>query len=332
MSLRVRGMFYYNITSYRNGTFIEFTVLPMKVSVIIPVHNAALYLCDAVTSALDQPEVAEVILIDDHSSDGSLAIAQEMQEKDHRVQLFQNNTETHGPGAARNIGIQHAGCEWIAFLDADDYYLPGRFLYDDDTLRLQHQCIAMYRDVVIRTNDLVVEEILHGSYRSGYILRSGNHGEEVTLRDFLNGGGLHLNGLTIRRDAVLQMGAFDESLIQGQDTDFIFRFLVKNRIYNIESHEPGAVYRVHDTNTIRKTSEGIFYRRQAACKHLKLSFTNLLSPRIISRILRKYLEYDYLLVAGNKQNTFKAFFKLLLLPIMLCRCFIKIGTTAYTSR
>jgi hypothetical protein len=128
------------------------------------------------------------------------------------------------------------------------------------------------------------------------------------------------------------MGAFDESLIQGQDTDFIFRFLLKNRIYNTESHEPGAVYRVHDANTIRKTSEGIFYRRQAACKHLKLSFTNLLSPRIISKILRKYLEYDYLLITGNKQNTFKALFKWLLLPFLLVRCFIKIGTPAYISR
>jgi len=304
----------------------------MRISAIIPVHNAALYLFDAVASALNQPQVAEVILIDDHSSDESLAIAQEMQEKDHRVRLFQTNIETYGAGAARNIGIKQAGSEWIAFLDADDYYLPGRFLYDDETICLHHHCNAIYRGVVIRTTDEDVVEILHGNYRSGYILRSGNPGEEVTLRDFLKGGGLHLNGLTIRRDAVLRSGTFDESLIQGQDTDFIFRFLLKNRIYNTPGQEPGAVYRVHGSNTIRNTSEGIFYRRKAACKHLKLSITHLLSPSIVSRILRKYLEYDYLLLTGNKQNKYKVLFKSLLLPLLLFRCFIRIDTPAYTDR
>jgi glycosyltransferase involved in cell wall biosynthesis len=304
----------------------------MKVSVIIPVFNAASYVHDAVSSVLAQPEVAEVILINDDSSDGSSAIAQEMQEKEERVRLFQNYSKVHGAGAARNIGIQQAGCEWIAFLDSDDFYLPGRFLYDAETIRLHQHCNAIYRGVVIRTTDMDAENILHGNYRSGYILRSGNPGEEVTLRDFLKGGGLHLNGLTMRRDAILRSGAFDESLIQGQDTDLIFRFLLKNKIYNTPGQEPGAVYRVHGSNTIRKTSEGIFYRRKAACKHLKLSVAHLLSPSVISKILRKYIEYDYLLLTGNKLNKYKALFKSLLLPILLFRCFIRIDTPAYTDR
>ena len=95
----------------------------VKVSVIIPVYNAYDYLRPAIDSILDQTLTElEVICIDDGSTDNSLEILKEYQERDPRVRIV---TETNaGPGIARNNGIKRARGEYLAFLDADDFYEP----------------------------------------------------------------------------------------------------------------------------------------------------------------------------------------------------------------
>jgi cellulose synthase/poly-beta-1,6-N-acetylglucosamine synthase-like glycosyltransferase len=74
------------------------------VSVIIPVYNAAPFLQCAVDSALRQPEVKEVVLVDDGSTDGSYAVAERLQESHpDRIKLFAHPDHVNrGPGAARN--------------------------------------------------------------------------------------------------------------------------------------------------------------------------------------------------------------------------------------
>ena len=93
-----------------------------KVSIIMPVYNAERYLREAVDSVLRQTYTAfELLLINDRSSDESVAICREYEERDSRIVLLENDTETHGPGPTRNIGLNHAGGEYILFLDADDW-------------------------------------------------------------------------------------------------------------------------------------------------------------------------------------------------------------------
>ena len=95
----------------------------IKVSVIMPVYNADSYLRHAIESALDQTlSDIEIICIDDGSTDTSLEIIKEYQEKDGRVRII---TETNaGPALARNNGIRRSRGEYIAFLDADDFLEP----------------------------------------------------------------------------------------------------------------------------------------------------------------------------------------------------------------
>ena len=93
-----------------------------KVSIIIPVYNAELYLREAIESVLRQTYTNfELILINDRSSDNSGAICREYGEKDARIVLLENDTEMHGPGPTRNIGLEHAAGEYIYFMDADDW-------------------------------------------------------------------------------------------------------------------------------------------------------------------------------------------------------------------
>ena len=106
---------------------------PFRVSVIVPVFNAESFLRETVRSALDQPQVGEILLVEDGSSDGSFALCRTLEaESDGRVRvLFHDGHANRGPGESRNLGIREARCPFLAFLDADDRYNPGAFDFDE---------------------------------------------------------------------------------------------------------------------------------------------------------------------------------------------------------
>ena len=95
----------------------------IKVSVIMPVYNARDFLSLAIDSVLAQTlSEIELICIDDGSTDGSLDILKGYHANDERVRIV---TETNaGPAIARNNGIRRARGQYLAFLDADDFFEP----------------------------------------------------------------------------------------------------------------------------------------------------------------------------------------------------------------
>ena len=98
----------------------------VAVSVIVPCHNAAEFLADALQSVRDQTlRDLECIIIDDSSIDGSVAIANRFVNADPRFSLV-ISSERQGASAARNAGIAQATGRWLALLDADDLFLPER--------------------------------------------------------------------------------------------------------------------------------------------------------------------------------------------------------------
>lgn len=93
-------------------------------SVIIPTYNREKYILEAVDSVLGQTcGDLEVVVVDDGSKDGTETV---MREKctDPRVRYFRK--ENGGASAARNFAIEHATGEWLAFLDSDDLWRPGK--------------------------------------------------------------------------------------------------------------------------------------------------------------------------------------------------------------
>ena len=93
-----------------------------KVSVIMPVYNTEKYLGKAIESVLSQTYTDyELLLIDDKSTDNSKEICREYSKKDSRVTLLENNSECHGPGPTRNIGLDYATGDYVYFMDADDW-------------------------------------------------------------------------------------------------------------------------------------------------------------------------------------------------------------------
>jgi succinoglycan biosynthesis protein ExoU len=97
-----------------------------QVAVIIPAHNAEATIGDAVASALEQQEVREVIVVDDASTDATGGRARVAAGQDRRLVILRQEANI-GPAAARNRAIAEVTAPYIALLDADDYFLPGRF-------------------------------------------------------------------------------------------------------------------------------------------------------------------------------------------------------------
>lgn len=92
-----------------------------KVSVIIPVYNAAKYLRECLDSILNQTlRDIEVICVDDGSTDNSLTILSEYANKDSRVKIIQQKNQF--AGVARNNGMRKARGEYLAFIDSDDFF------------------------------------------------------------------------------------------------------------------------------------------------------------------------------------------------------------------
>lgn len=121
------------------------------VSVIIPVYNAAAFVSQAVESALAQPETAEVLLIEDGSPDNALEVCEELASKFEKVKLLRHpNGENRGAGASRNLGMKNVKFDYIAFLDSDDYYLPGRFSVASKVFRLDPACEGIYEAVAMQ--------------------------------------------------------------------------------------------------------------------------------------------------------------------------------------
>jgi len=225
----------------------------MKVSVVIPVFNAAPFVEQAVQSALAQPETGEVILVDDGSTDGSLDICRHLAEENTAVRLVANSeAKNRGASVARNIGIKNANCPFIAFLDADDYYLPDRFrraaelfcaradadgvydsvgiAYEDEEARLRYD--AAEWPTMLGLNEVVAPEVLLET-----LLASGT-------------GAFCTDGIVVRRELFERSGYFKPELKTGQDTHLWIRFSAVGRLYAGGSDKPVAMARVHAGNRV----------------------------------------------------------------------------------
>ena len=226
-----------------------------NVSVIIPVYNAAGYVSQAVESALAQPETAEVLLIEDGSPDNALEICQGLASKYEKVKLLRHpDGENQGAGASRNLGMRSAGEDFIAFLDADDYYLPDRFAAASEIFRLDPACEGVYEAVGMQVESGEGMERWQAAGKSTSQLQTISPGispenlAEVLIKG--DKGYFHLNALVIRKSALEKVGLMNEFLRLHQDTEFILRVAFTARLLPGRLDTPVAVWRVHQANRI----------------------------------------------------------------------------------
>ena len=95
----------------------------MKISVIIPIYNAALFLSQCLDSVLHQTyKDLEILCVDDGSTDHSRELLSQYEASDHRIKLFFQ--ENLGASMARNLALRHAAGDYLMFVDSDDWLEP----------------------------------------------------------------------------------------------------------------------------------------------------------------------------------------------------------------
>lgn len=220
------------------------------ISVIMPAYNARPYLDQAIRSVLEQdyPHI-ELIVVDDGSTDGTPELAEQFGE---RVRVMRQKNA--GPAAARNRGIAASRGELIAFLDADDVWLPGkasmqvRYLQDHPEVGMVYGDFKHWSaqpDGTFPTPPLLISQKAPNAIfceHSGWIYTA-----------LLFDNVVHIITAMLRRSVTDKIGGLDESLPTGEDYDFWLRISRQFRADKLDCTI--AYYREHAsgiTKTPRK--------------------------------------------------------------------------------
>lgn len=206
----------------------------MRVSVIIPSYDQSPYLREAIESALDQTVKAEVIVIDDGSTDDSLAIT-----KSYEPRLKVISQVNKGLASARNTGIMNATGDYVLPLDADDF--------------LERECIERITEYAEMTDADVVAPSL----------RCFGLGDAVTilipepkLEDFKIGNRLSYCS-AIKRSVLLEVGGYSprmDALGGYEDYHLWINLLIRGkRIVTIP--EPLMCYRIKEQSMITEAKK-----------------------------------------------------------------------------
>lgn len=192
---------------------------PPLISVILPVYNGAAHIAEAIASVLSQPHrPLEILVIDDGSTDNSAVIASGC---GGPVHCFRQ--DNRGPAAARNLGLQMARGELIAFIDADDVWSP-------DKLRCQMN--------LLRTNPSVM-------VARGHVQRFTASAMELIGEPW---PAIHLGGGLFHRSAFEAVGALDETQRLSEDVDWFMR-AQQSGLPMLVHPDVVLYYRRHEGNT-----------------------------------------------------------------------------------
>lgn len=185
-----------------------------RVSIITPLYNRAKYIEEAINSALHQGyDDIEIIVVDDGSTDGGDKIVESLSSPQVRLVRHPDNANC-GQSKSLNLALNLASGEFIAILDSDDIFLPGKLINQVRYLNDNPDVGLVYgMGFGIDSNGNQIYEIL-----------SPDHQEPSDPNRILLDCYFHLPvGSLVRRSVYEQVGGFDESLRAGQDHDMLVR-------------------------------------------------------------------------------------------------------------
>ena len=282
--------------------------IPQSVSVVIPVYKAAEFVERAVESARRESEVQEVILVEDGSPDESLAVCRRLAEKHTDIQLLQHpGGVNRGAGASRNLGIAAARSTFLAFLDADDYFLPGRFRVDLALLNEQPGLDGVY--------NAIGTEFYDEAGKARYAGKGQDESHLTTMKRRVDpealfeamapvgtGGHFHADGLTVRRCLFDTLDGFDPEMELSQDTLLFLQMALKCRLGAGELDHAVAVRGVHGENRVADEEKLLRFRGLLFRKLYKWMRGEGLSARRVGRVWELYYHYSSLAYDGPESR------------------------------
>jgi len=213
------------------------------VSIIMPAFNAGKYISQSIESVLKQTyQNWELIIINDGSTDDTKKVVDSFLQMDSRIQyIWQENGKQ---GKARNAGLKRSKGELIAFLDADDLWMPVKLEKQIDLLHQQNADLIFTDVLVVDEKGAVLTDTCSVENKTYF----GSEG----LSFFYRINQVPILTVLAKREAILKVGCFKEALeIQNiEDYDLWLRMLRNNAKFISINDKLGA-YRRHDTQTIK---------------------------------------------------------------------------------
>jgi len=184
------------------------------ISVILPTRNRQATIAAAARSVLGQSYAPlELLIVDDGSTDNTARIVSALD--DPRIRYLPQ-ARSRGAAAARNIGIEQARGEWIAFQDSDDRWHPDKLAHQIDALTHAGNQVSVCCHGFLRKN----------AARTIYIPKAGWHirpGYRNYLKPLLFGSFITTQALLVKKELLTAVGGFDERLPRLQDWDLAIR-------------------------------------------------------------------------------------------------------------
>lgn len=201
------------------------------VSVVVPAHNPGIYLRSAIESVIAQTFTDwDLVVVDDGSNEDLSYV----KDTDSRVRLIKQ--KNRGVSIARNVGIRESSGDLVAFLDADDLWMPTK---------LASQVAMMDSRLQVglcHTNFHIVDAKLR--------LICKGYGERATnYRELLKGCGILNSSVMVRRTSVFDAGLFDPMMFFAQDYDLWLIIACFYEIARVPTVE--TLYRWHGHNRSR---------------------------------------------------------------------------------
>jgi glycosyltransferase involved in cell wall biosynthesis len=278
----------------------------MKISVIIPVYNAEKFVQKAVKSALHQAETFEVLLIEDGSTDNSLFVCKDLSKKYSRVSLFRHpDGRNRGAGATRNLGITKAKCEYVAFLDADDYFLPNRFRVAKQIFAKKEKIDGVYEAIGMHFYDQKAKQawISSGGELLTTLTKPVHPKNLFRILVGRNNGYIHLDGLVVRKSLFETCGCFPENLRLHQDTAIIVQFAVFGLLAPGNLKSPVALRGIHTDNRITQNKKATETRALLWETLFTWAINKPVDFKKLVVIYKKHIEASYQLSKNNNTSS-----------------------------
>lgn len=246
----------------------------LNVSVIIPVYNRTFSIRDAVESVLIQSvKPSEIIVIDDGSS---FDMASYLKNYMHHIRLIKLN-ENKGVSFARNAGIKAATGEYIALLDSDDLFLPGKLEYQIKYMS-ENNWLISHTDEFWYRKDRWINQGKSNKRYGGYIFDK-----------ILDKCRISPSSLIVHKSVFDEAGYFDENLRVCEDYEIFLRFALKYEIGYLEKKL--IIKRAVEENSLSANLKHIEYLRYKILEKLYREKANMLDKNtkiiLINEIKRK---------------------------------------------
>jgi len=195
------------------------------VSIIVPTHNMAHWISDCVGSVFAQTYVEwECIIVDDGSTDNTLMVVEGLRRQNARLRYI--GQEAQGPSSARNAGIEECSGEFVAFIDADDIWLPDKLSKQMELIQSQPDvglCGTRFEDVDAEGRLLRNWDQVQVQYEIPEVINA----EALAGKNCLPGSA---SAALVPKKCLDEVGHFDHRLRMGEDWDLWFRLALRYRI------------------------------------------------------------------------------------------------------